>query len=201
MAYYCLTLRGSVVYWIPEAGSAICQDKVHTGFFLRRQSERLFREALENIRHLTMKSCGPRSSSLLPKGLRIRRSAGGLSCPVRLSLNGGSVSLRSAWPVFGIKKDAVVPAYFPPEVVMEVKALACELPKDRGIPLSRFSQRDIAREVIGQGIVGSISGITVWRWLSADAIRPWSYRSWISIRDPDFSNRAGRVIDLYHRNF
>jgi hypothetical protein len=81
--------------------------------------------------------------------------------------------------------------------VVEVKALACELPSESGLPLSRFSGADIAREAVRRGIVGSVSGRTVWRWLSADAIRPWSYRSWIFPRDPDFAQKAGRVLDLY----
>lgn len=81
---------------------------------------------------------------------------------------------------------------------MEVKALACELPTERGLPLSRLSYRDIAREAAKQGIVASISGATVWRWLSEDAIRPWSYRSWIWPRDPEFAFKAARVLDLYH---
>jgi hypothetical protein len=80
---------------------------------------------------------------------------------------------------------------------MEVKALACELPKKLGLPFSRLSQNDIAHEAVRRGIVASISGATVWRWLSADAIRPWSYRSWIWPRDPNFSEKAGRVLDLY----
>jgi len=54
---------------------------------------------------------------------------------------------------------------------------------------------------MARGIVAAISGVTVWRWLKADAIRPWSYRSWISPRDPLFAERAGRVIDLYHRQW
>jgi len=37
----------------------------------------------------------------------------------------------------------------------------------------------------------------VWRWLDTDAIKPWSYRSWIFPRDPQFAEKAGRVIDLY----
>jgi hypothetical protein len=41
----------------------------------------------------------------------------------------------------------------------------------------------------------------VWRWLSADAIRPWQHRSWIFPRDPDFQTKAGRVLDLYHRRW
>jgi hypothetical protein len=84
---------------------------------------------------------------------------------------------------------------------MEVKALACELPARRGVPLSRFSHADIAREVIEEGIVASISKTTVWRWLSADAIKPWSHRNWIYPRDPRFREKGERVLDLYHRQW
>jgi hypothetical protein len=80
---------------------------------------------------------------------------------------------------------------------VEVKALACELPKERGLPLSRFSAKDIADEAIERGIVAGISGSTIWRWLGDDAIRPWNYRSWIFPRDPDFQRKAERVLDLY----
>jgi hypothetical protein len=80
---------------------------------------------------------------------------------------------------------------------MEVKALACQLPCERNLPLSRFSHADIAREAVENGIVASISGATVWRWLSADAIKPWQYRSWIFPRDPNFSEKASRILDLY----
>jgi len=80
---------------------------------------------------------------------------------------------------------------------MEVKALACQLPSERDIPFSRLSHADIAREAVRNGIVASISGATVWRWLSDDAIKPWHYRSWIFPRDPDFTEKASRVLDLY----
>ena len=80
---------------------------------------------------------------------------------------------------------------------MEVKALACQLPCERDVPFSRLSNADIAREAVNNGIVASISGATVWRWLSADAIKPWQYRSWIFPRDPDFAQKAVRVLDLY----
>jgi hypothetical protein len=81
---------------------------------------------------------------------------------------------------------------------MNIKALACQLPKDLGLPFSRLGRKDIAREAVDRGIVASISGTTVWRWLSADAIRPWCYRSWIWPRDPDFEQKAGVILDLYH---
>lgn len=83
-------------------------------------------------------------------------------------------------------------------MVVQVKALACELPYENDIPLSRFSANEIAREVIRRGIVAKISGTTVWRWLNEDAIRPWQYRSWIFPRDPKFQEKANRVLDLYH---
>ena len=80
---------------------------------------------------------------------------------------------------------------------MQVKALACELPYETGIPLSRFSCREIAAEAVRRGIVAQISGATVWRWLDEDAIKPWQYRSWIYPRDPEFEAKAGQVLDLY----
>ena len=78
-----------------------------------------------------------------------------------------------------------------------MKAIACQLPSERGLPLSRFSSAEIAREAVARGIVEQVSGATVWRWLAEDAIRPWNYRSWIFPRDPDFRTKAARVLDLY----
>jgi hypothetical protein len=89
--------------------------------------------------------------------------------------------------------------FFPPQVVVEVKALACRLPLEFNKPLSRFTAQELAHLVVEQGIVASISGTTVWRWLDEDAIKPWQYRSWIFPRDPDFQRKAGIVLDLYHR--
>jgi len=82
-----------------------------------------------------------------------------------------------------------------------VKALACELPATNGLPLSRFSTAEIAREAVRRGIVCELSGATVWRWLSEDAIKPWQYRSWIFPRDPRFREKAARVLDLYEGRF
>ncbi len=91
----------------------------------------------------------------------------------------------------------VDPPVFPPEVVVAVKALACELPSRLGVPLSRLHIPDIASEVVSRGIVAEISGTTIWRWLSEDAIRPWKQRSWIFPRDPNFKEKASRILDLY----
>lgn len=84
---------------------------------------------------------------------------------------------------------------------MQIKALACELPATHGLPLSRWSTQDLVQEVCRSGLVASISGSTLWRWLHEDAIRPWSHRSWIFPRDPDFAAKAGRLLDLYARGW
>lgn len=66
------------------------------------------------------------------------------------------------------------PATFPPQVRAEVIAMACALPAEQGVPLSRWSASELAREAVQRGIVEQISGVTVWRWLSEDAISPGS---------------------------
>lgn len=82
-----------------------------------------------------------------------------------------------------------------------MKALACELPATLGLPLSRFSRAELRRHVLSRGIVAEISGMTIWRWLREDAIRPWTRRSWVFPRAPDFADKAGRALDLYQRRW
>src|ERR1700750_393160 len=90
-------------------------------------------------------------------------------------------------------------AAFSPLPLDQVKALACELPDTLGLPLSRLSVEEIRQHVISQGLVAEISGATLWRWLSSDALRPWKHRSWIFPRDPNFAGKAGPILDLYQR--
>jgi hypothetical protein len=88
-----------------------------------------------------------------------------------------------------------------PVQAAEVKALACQLPAETGVPLSRWSCPDLADEITGRGIAPAMSASTVRRILAADTIKPWQYRSWLFIRDPDFAATATRVLDLYARVF
>ncbi|MFF1916837.1 IS630 family transposase [Streptomyces sp. NPDC058239] len=79
--------------------------------------------------------------------------------------------------------------------------MACQLPAETGVPLSRWSCPELAAELTARQITDSISASTVRRWLRQDALKPWQYRSWIFIRDPDFRAKAQRVLDLYARTF
>jgi hypothetical protein len=115
------------------------------------------------------------------------------------SVSGASDSSSNAWAASTNAHARVGPGLFPPELVVQIKALACELPATRGLPLSRLSTADIVREAQRAGIVAQISDKTVWRWLHDDAIRPWQHRTWIFPRDPEFAVKAGRILDLYAR--
>jgi hypothetical protein len=79
--------------------------------------------------------------------------------------------------------------------------MACEPPAARDVPLSRWSSAELAAQAIAEGLVVNICPSTVRRWLAADAIKPWQYRSWIFPRDPDFAVKAARVLDLYQRRW
>jgi len=134
-----------------------------------------------------MKAC-PMTSSR-PGSTRLARS----------SASGGSGLPFLDSPGWKLSLGAGVKPAFPPSLVVQVKALACELPHRLGLPLSRLSISEIRQHVISQGLVAEISGATLWRWLSTDALRPWQHRSWIFPRDPNFAAKASPVLDLYER--
>jgi hypothetical protein len=99
----------------------------------------------------------------------------------------------SPWP---IEQAAGASPLFPPRDRAIVKAVACELVCKSKLPLSRLSTSDLA-EHASTAMGRSISPSTVWRILDTDAIKPWRYEYWIFPRDPKFSEKAGRVLDLY----
>ena len=118
---------------------------------------------------------------------------------VKWSACGASAFSSSDWRAWKKGSARVGPGFFPPELVVQIKALACELPSAHQQPLSRWSVSDLSRYAQRCGWVATISGSTIWRWLNQDAIRPWRYRCWIFPQDPLFAAKAGRVLDLYHR--
>jgi transposase len=99
------------------------------------------------------------------------------------------------------RKRSGRPRTFPPTVVAYAKAVACELPRTRGVPLSRWSLAELRDELVASGLVSQISTTTLWRWLAEDPIKPWQHHSWIFPRDPEFAAKAGVVLDLYQRSF
>jgi transposase len=90
------------------------------------------------------------------------------------------------------------PAVFTAADRAEAVALACALPAETGVALSRWSGPELARELAARCQI-TASASTIGRWLAGDALKPWQHRSWISVRDPEFAAKAATVLDLYAR--
>lgn len=93
------------------------------------------------------------------------------------------------------------PIQYGPRTVVQVKAIACELPAQHHLPFSRFSTSDIHEVLRREGVRPLPSRTTVWRILDKDGLRPWVYRTWIHKRAPDFLEKAGPILDLYTGTF
>ena len=90
------------------------------------------------------------------------------------------------------------PRQFPSAVRAQVTALACSLPRTHGIPLTRWSRAELARQARAVPTLPAISARTIGRWLAAEQIHPWRYHAWQHIQDPEkFLQRAQPVLHLY----
>lgn len=80
----------------------------------------------------------------------------------------------------------------------QATALACSLPRQKGLPVVRWSAAEIARWLTALGVVVRIAGSTVGRWLAQERIRPWRFHTWQHILDPQaFLQRARPILELY----
>lgn len=84
---------------------------------------------------------------------------------------------------------------FPDWVRALVIAIACELPGQLDLPLSRHFASSVWRVVLEEGV--AISLRSVQRILARHHLKPWRYVSWMHPRDPRFAERARVVLDLY----
>jgi transposase len=99
------------------------------------------------------------------------------------------------------RKRSGRPGAFTALQAASVTALACRLLAESGVPISRWSAPELAREAIARGIATFLSASTVRRWLAQDVLKPWQHRSWIFITDPDFRPKAQRVLQLCARTW
>jgi len=90
------------------------------------------------------------------------------------------------------------PRRFSPQVRAQVIAIACSLPCQQQVPLSRWSRTELARRIAQDPSLPRISVSTVGRWLKADRLRPWRYHGGPRIHDPvSFLARARPVLEAY----
>jgi transposase len=80
--------------------------------------------------------------------------------------------------------------------------MACERPDDRGRSLSLWDCREMARQLVAEGVVSSISPETVRRILEHHHLKPWRQHLWLSPevpRDAAFAAAVREISDLYTR--
>ncbi|MFJ8932044.1 helix-turn-helix domain-containing protein [Streptomyces sp. NPDC102364] len=96
-------------------------------------------------------------------------------------------------PALADRKRSGRPARFTPAQVAEAKALACQLPLESGIPLSRWSCPELAAELTARGITATVSASTVRRWLREDALKPRqrAYALVVRVLDPGGRDAGG----------
>src|SRR3954449_149703 len=116
-----------------------------------------------------------------------------------MSASGSSGSSRAAWPACRIAPGAAASRSFPPEVAMYVVKIACERPDELSRSLSQWDCTEIARQLVRDGVVSSISAETVRRILLHHRLKPWRQKMWLSAkvpRDAAFAAQVPEVCDL-----
>jgi transposase len=85
---------------------------------------------------------------------------------------------------------------------MHVVKIACERPDDVGRSLSQWDCTEIARQLVRDGVVATISAETVRQILLHHRLKPWRQKMWLSAkvpRDAAFAAQVREVCDLYTR--
>jgi hypothetical protein len=83
-----------------------------------------------------------------------------------------------------------------------VVKIACERPDDTGRSLSQWDCTEIARQLVRDGVVRSISAETVRQILLHHRLKPWRQKMWLSAkvpRDAAFAKQVQEICGLYTR--
>lgn len=105
-------------------------------------------------------------------------------------------------PVIERLKDAPrsgSPGRISPEQSCQIIALACETPETYNIPISHWTHKELAKQVIKQGIVDKISPSYIGQLLKKKDLKPHQIRYWLNAK-PD-AKRDERIVDIckvYH---
>jgi transposase len=108
---------------------------------------------------------------------------------------------QSELPVSQILDDeqrSGAPGFFAPDQICQLFAMACEKPSAYDRPISHWSSRELADEMIKQKIVKSISPRQVGRLLSEADIKPHLMKYYLHTeKDEDFDRKVEDICDIY----
>src|ERR671917_1234112 len=94
------------------------------------------------------------------------------------------------------------PATFSPEQIVKLIAVACERPQSCGRPITRWSSRELAAEVVKGGIVKRIARSTVSQLLKEAKSKPHLSRYWLNAQPEDpaaFDAQVRAICALYRQ--
>jgi hypothetical protein len=111
--------------------------------------------------------------------------------------NGASASPHAAWKVCKTPPAPAGPGAFPPSLRLEVIAIASSQPADHQNTASRYSLDDLARTLVNEAHAQAIHRSTIWRVLNAADLKPHRSVYWLNSHDPDFSDKAQAICELY----
>ena len=86
------------------------------------------------------------------------------------------------------------PDTFSPEQLCRIIAISCESPEDYGRPITHWTHRELAEEVIKQGIVESISANYLGRLLKKNDLQPHRSQYWLNSKADD--KKEERITDI-----
>jgi len=95
-----------------------------------------------------------------------------------------------------------VARFSPHVVVTHLVKLACALADEARRSLSLWTCAELARTLVRDGVVESISPQSVQRILSSHRLKPWRVHYWLSAkvpRDADFLRQTNEICELYTR--
>lgn len=116
--------------------------------------------------------------------------------------SGQNGSSNAGCSVSTMHHEAGGPRVFPPIVATHLVKLACELPEEESRSLSTWTCSELARTLVRDGVVDTISSSSVQRILASEKLKPWRVHHWLSSkipRDDEFRKIVLNVCDLYTR--
>jgi len=89
---------------------------------------------------------------------------------------------------------------FSAEQIAQILAVACEPPEKSGRPITHWTRRELADEVVKRGIVPSISESSVGKFLNQAALKPHRRKMWLNTTEKDpqiFQRQVEAVCETY----
>ena len=140
---------------------------------------------------------GLASCCCVPTGGPTTKSSAGWTRPWTELCGGAAATRSTVWRAYTISRVPADRQRFPPLQQHQIVTLATQIPIEQGHPITQWSMTDLERAAVAQGLVASISPVTIWRLLEQAAIKPHRWHYWLNSTDPQFEAKMPELVGLY----